>query len=413
MKHFFIKKYIFAGIFLLILFTFGIANFMYQYDEMNITFQKYNKITNQTDVKKLISKVEGTANEELLGKINFIETYGYIQQLMGKSEIDNFTYGKDKNGFLNYASFYKEDDEKLMEYAKQVRRLKESVESKGTKTLFINPPGKYVKNSSIYDKGFPINDTTQSQDEFLLYLHNNGVDTLDLRKPILESGLPYEKLFYKTDHHWTIEAAFIAFCAIVEDMESRCGVKLDPNKFYRDLNNYKTYYYPQSMLGSMGRNSGINYSGLDDFTLIIPKFETDLIYETENQEREKKRREGSFDKSILEVNVIYDSSTSSKIYSLSKYDAYISVNPWDKITNNKNKDGPKILCIRDSYFSPTLSFLSPLCSEIHMIWPLASSNKMDIEEYLEENDFDYVFIELYPHNVNEEAFTFFKSEKKE
>lgn len=409
MKHFFMKKYIFAGIFLFILFAFSITNFMYQFDEMNKTFKESGRITNQDDIKKLIGKAEDIANDELLGKMSFIETYGYIQKLIGKNEIDNFRYAKDKNGYLNYASFYREDNSKLKQYAKQIRRLKESVARKGTKTLFINPPEKYVPNISAFNKGFPVNDTNQIQDEFLLYLHNNGVETLDLRKPILESGLPYEKLFYKTDHHWTIEAAFLAFCAIVDDMESRYGVQLDPNGFYRDLNNYNTYYYKQSMLGSMGRNAGINYSGLDDFTLITPKFETDLIWEAEDLNEDKKHKKGSFEEAIVQLDLL----TSSKIYSISKYDTYIeTVNPWDKITNKNNSDGLKILCIRDSYFSPTLSFLAPLCSEIHMIWPLATSNEVDIEKYLEQNNFDYVFIELYPHNIKEEAFSFFVSKKK-
>lgn len=410
MKQFFMKKYIFAGIFLFILFAFGIANFIYQFDEMNKIFGKYGKVTNQSDVKKLISKVEETADGELLCKINFIETYGYIQKLLGKSEIDNFTYGKDKKGYLNYASFYREDDPNLKEYAKRIRRLKQSLESKGTKVLFINPPEKYVPNISVFDKGFPINDTNKIQDEFLLYLHNNDVETLDLRKTILESGLPYEKLFYKTDHHWTVEAAFLAFRALVADMESRYGVKLDPKGFYRDLNNYNKYCYNQSMLGSMGRNSGINYSGLDDFTLITPKFQTNLLWEAEDVDGDKKHKEGSFEESILQLDLL----SSSEIYSISKYDTYIeAINPWDKITNNNNTHGLKILCIRDSYFSPTLSFLAPLCSEIHMIWPLATSNRVDIEKYLAKYKFDYVFIELYPHNIKEEAFPFFKSEKKE
>ncbi len=409
MKHFFMKKYIFAVVFLCILFGFGIANFVYQFDELSTTINKYSKFTEKNDIKTLISKVTNTINGELLGKINLVEAYGYIQELMDKNEIDNFSYAKDENGFLNYTSFYKEDDARLMQYAKQVRRLKESAEKKGTKTLFINPPDKYTEGFSQFDNGFPANDTNTTQDEFLTYLHNNGVPTLDLRKPILESGLPYEKLFYKTDHHWTVEAAFIGFCAIVEDMESRYGVQLDPDGFYRDLNNYDTYYYPQSMLGSMGRGSGINYSGLDDFTLITPKFKTDLTWEAQDLDGDKKMKTGSFEESILQLDLL----SSKKVYSISKYDTYIeTINPWDKITNNNNPNGPKILCIRDSFFSPTLSFLSSLTSEIHMIWPLATSNPIDIDEYLENNEFDYIFIELYPHNIKEEAFTFYKSENK-
>lgn len=406
MKHFFMKKYIFAGIFLVILFTFGITNFMYQFDGIKTTFKKYGKITNQSDVKNLISEVEATANDGLLFKINFIETYGYIQKLLGKSEIDNFTYGKDKNGYLNYASFYREDNSKLMLYAQQMRRLKESVESSGTKTLFINLPGKYEPNNSVFDSGFPVKDPNLVQDEFLLNLQSNGVETLDLRKPILESGLPYDKLFYKTDHHWTIDAAFLGFRAILSDMKSRYGLNVDPDGFYSDINNYNKYTYPKSMLGSMGRNTGINYSGLDDFTFITPKFKTDLVWESINLEGVKKRKEGSYEEAVLQLDLL---TTSSKIYSVSKYDAYSQINPWDKITNKNNPNGPKILCIRDSYFSPTLSFLAPICSEIDMIWPLASSNKVDIDKYIKENKFDFIFVELYPDNINDEAFTFFKN----
>ncbi|MFZ2539980.1 MAG: hypothetical protein WAX04_13955, partial [Oscillospiraceae bacterium] len=143
--------------------------------------------------------------------------------------------------------------------------------------------------------------------------------------------------------------------------------------------------------------------------LITPKFKTELIWEAKDLDGRLKSKKGSFEQSILQLDLLY----SSKIYSVSKYDAYIeTINPWDKITNKKNPDGPKILCIRDSYFSPTLSFLSPLCSEIHMIWPLATSNAVDIEKYLDDNTFDYIFIELYPHNIKEEAFPFFESEDK-
>lgn len=409
MKQFFIKKYIFAIIFLLILFGFGIFNAVNQFDEMKKTINKNSNIKKYDDIKKLIKKVENTTNSELLGKMYFIEAYGYTQELLGKKEIDNYKYIKDNNGFLYYASFYREKDESLKEYAKQIRRLKESVENKGTKTLFINTPEKYNKDYSDFNKGYPISDTNKIQDEFLMYLHNNRVDTLDLRNEILNSGLPYDKLFYKTDHHWTVEASFIGFSKIVDEMNSKYNANLDPEYFYRDINNYNQYSYPQSMLGSMGRNTGINFSGLDDFTLIVPKFKTNLVWEAKDLDGEKKYKKGSFDKSLLQMDLL----TANKPYSISKYDTYIeTINPWDKIVNKNNPKGPKILCIRDSYFSPTLSFMSSVCSEIHMIWPLATSNAVNIEDYIKKNDFDYILVELYPHNIKKEAFTFFKADNK-
>lgn len=404
MKRYFAKKYIFAGIFIVLLYTISIINISGGLGSVKEVLNKYGKTLDYAKAKELVVKLESTINDNLVGKMKFIESYGYIQRLLGKNELDNFSYVKDRNGFLNYASFYRESDPMISEYAKRVRRLKESLPGE-TKVLFISPPSKYSMVNSDFPSGFPVNDPSDRQDELLLKLLENGVDTLDLRPPLEKSGLSYEKSFYKTDHHWSIEAAFIAFSAIVEEMNSKYGLNLDSDGFYRDLQNYNVQEYPESMLGTMGRSTGITYGGLDDFTLIWPKFETDFIWEGVNEEGEKKHKEGSFEESLLQLEVLNNENP----YSYSKYDTYIDcVNAWDKIVNKNNPEGLKILCIRDSYFSPTMSFLSSLCSEIHMIWPLASGNKIDVEEYLEDNSFDYIFVELYPYNIEEKAFPYFK-----
>ena len=66
--------------------------------------------------------------------------------------------------------------------------------------------------------------------------------------------------------------------------------------------------------------------------------------------------------------------------------------------------------IRDSYFSPVITFMAPMCSRIDAIWSLESSDQIDIEQYVKENRFDYIIVEMYPYNIEDDAFNFFRED---
>ena len=144
---------------------------------------------------------------------------------------------------------------------------------------------------------------------------------------------------------------------------------------------------------------------MDDFTLIYPKFDVELRWEAVKEDGVEINKKGDFRKALLlEENILQED-----IYDGVSYSAYLNrINAWDKITNEGNEDGIKVLCIRDAYFSPVASFLAPLCSEIHMISPFVDSNEVDVEAYLDENEFDYILIECYPTKIYEEAFPYFE-----
>ena len=72
--------------------------------------------------------------------------------------------------------------------------------------------------------------------------------------------------------------------------------------------------------------------------------------------------------------------------------------------------GKKIFMIRDSYFSPVISFLTPMCGRIDAIWSLEDSKELDIEQYIKENRFDCIIIEMYPYNIEDKAFRFFEED---
>ena len=119
---YFLKKRIFALIFLIVIFSFSGINFLKSYQPIE------EEIIEKLNVEKYapsetVALIEATINENLLGRVNFIETYGFIQVLLDKKECNNFTYIKDEEGYLHYATFYRDADSQLFNYA-VVRQIK-------------------------------------------------------------------------------------------------------------------------------------------------------------------------------------------------------------------------------------------------------------------------------------------------
>jgi len=357
---------------------------------------------------KRVVELETTITDNLYGRMNYIEAYGYIQKLLDKREFNNFNSIKDEYGYLQYASFYREEDTRLFEYSMRIKRLQDYVKTSDTKVLFVVPPGKYDKNETKLRIGMPINDPNWIVDEMMFYLNRLGVETLDLRQSIPNEELSYEEAFFKTDHHWTIPAAFYATCEVVDKINDSFGENLDPQGYYTDIKNYDIVTYRSGMLGSMGRKTGANFCGIEDFTALWPRFEGDYTRESMTQGGQSNKKQGSFIEVLMESSVLTDKTD---IYSDSQYSLYLNgLRIYEKIVNEENPEGSKIFMIRDSYFSPVISFLMPMCGQIDAIWSLEDTRELDIESYVKENEFDYIIIEVYPYNINSSAFNFFKED---
>lgn len=402
---YFLKKRIFALIFLVVIFSFSAVNFMRSYQAIE------EEIIKKLSVEELlpseaVASIESTINKNLLGRMNFIETYAFIQVLLNKKECNNFTYIKDEEGYLHYASFYRDADTQLFDYALRVKRLQDYVEKNGTKVLFVIPPSKYDKKLTEFKTGMPINDPNPVVDEMLFNLNRLGIETLDLREVLPGYKLTYKDTFFKTDHHWTIPAAFYASQAIKEKMAESFNENLDPDDFYLNLDNYEQVTYYSGMLGSMGRKTGANFCGIEDFTALWPKYEGSFKRESMFENGNTVKKSGSFVETLMDTEVLTENAD---LYTDSQYSIYLNgLCIYEEIQNRNNPDGAKIFMIRDSYFSPVIAFLAPMCGEIDAIWSLEDTYQLDIEKSLEENIYDYIIIEVYPYNIDSNAFNYFK-----
>lgn len=103
-------------------------------------------------------------------------------------------------------------------------------------------------------------------------LKSRGIPCLDYREVMKQEKLDSFEYFYKTDLHWNSILAFKAGQNILKEIAHSCGFVLDQSKC--EIENYERLCYKQIFLGSYGRNTGLLFSGIDDFEVILPKFET-------------------------------------------------------------------------------------------------------------------------------------------
>lgn len=413
-RHFFIKKYIFAVLFLLSLGLFSLWNFYYCRDDLAKLGKSFLTVRSSGDMKEWIAEVNSETVDEIAEKMKFIEIYGYVNELLGKKEMQDFRYVKDLDGVSNFGSVYPVLED-TWEYAVRIRKLKDYAEKNDLKVLFISPPSKILEDVSHLEEDSLVSDKNPIQDQFLWQLQQNRVPALDLRGPLKNSGLSSTELFFKSDHHWTPEAAFLATGVLVDEIRQLYDDDWDPENFYCDMENYNKITYPKSECGSIARNAGIVYSGTDDFTFLWPSFETSFSWKYSSQKGNEEKRKGSMTETLLQLNNL----TSKNVYRTDPYQVYVNaVNPLDEIINLDNPDGPSLLVLRDSYFGPMACFLAPMCSRIDMAWLNAEENWIDFGSYLtekiESGNFDYLLIELYPYSLTgEECFPFFTDPDKE
>lgn len=406
MKQFFIKKTVTAVLFLCVLFTLSLLNWSRSFADLEQNLSDFfeSTSTQAETFPTLVEAVNNTVSEDVFGKYNYVEGYGYLQKLLNKNEVNNFEVVKAKDGSLNY-TYFTTGPNSVTTIAERMGRLQEACTKKGSQLIYLLTPDKYIIGSTKYEKGLPYNYANEMADQFLAALCSKKIDTVDFRTLMKEDKVYTADSFYKTDHHWKVQTAFWAYTKLVNVLEKNYGAKFENDDIYQNLDNYNQILYKNSYLGSMGRKEGMLYSGLEDFTFIYPKFETNFFLYAQDGAKEITRK-GSFQQSIcftslLSGDDIYDAKND-------KYFTYMDGNPgFVEITNNDNQDGPKVLFIKDSLIVPVASFFALDCSKVTMVDPRYYSG--NIEDVVNDSDFDYIFVSYSPQNLTTEFFPFYKN----
>lgn len=301
-----------------------------------------------------------------------VTLWGGFQKLIGKKRVIGNSFYSDVVRMKNKTTTMADENPDFETAIISAIYANEFANNMDSDFLYVLVPGKELSKED-----FPKGITDYSVEKYngirdsLLELE---IPFLDMRRIIQddmkETGNEWMNYFYQTDHHWRNNAAFLAY----QNICARLCADFGMNDEYLNPQSYNRRTYENVFLGSCGRMVGPLYGGLDDYELWVPNFETDFILSVPFSNIEKK---GSFEDCFVNYENLEEYS-----YDYYAYYAYLKEDyELIEIKNNKQKDGPKVIILRDSEAVPVSVFLATQCSELDII---------DLRYQKELNPYDYI-----------------------
>jgi hypothetical protein len=289
-----------------------------------------------------------------VNKGSYLNFNGLMARLMGQRYMNARV--KLYNGHLTYIVEKKD----VTKAAEQMTKLHDAQKGNGKQFLFVLAPFQVPKYEDILPAGY-LDYSNQNADDLLDMLRDNNVPFLDLREEMQKDGISSADAFFVTDHHWKPETGFWAFAKIVDHLaEAKIIKPVDPK--FTDINEYNIEVYKDWFLGSAGKRTGTYYAGVDDISVIYPKFETEISLEIPYKNVSQK---GAFSDVVFSRKLVERDFFNDGAYDIYGYG---DVNGKDYRNANAPAD-LRVLFIRDSFACATATFF-PLvateCKELDM-----------------------------------------------
>ena len=326
------------------------------------------------------ARLDGS-RDYLLGRQRLLELCGAFRRATFQTKTDEIVLLN--NGYLT-TIVGQTDAQTQSQIADSVVRFADATEEAGIPLLYVQVPQKVCQ----YDDQMPPGELSyinQNLDRHLALLEAGGVDTLDLRQALHADGLSHYDLYFRTDHHWTMAAGLWAARTVAEAVSER-GFALDTSLLSAE--NFSETTLPNRYLGTQGRKVTRGYISPDEFTLVLPDFETELRVEHPDKVVDV---QGSFSDVMFDREMLSETD----YYAASLYEAVLCGNrPLTRITNLQNPDGPRVLLIHDSYSTVVAPYLSLLCSRLDMIDVRQANGNFDgsLDAYRDELRPDIVIV---------------------
>ena len=160
-----------------------------------------------------------------------------------------------------------------------------------------------------------------------------------------------EKIYYKTDHHWTTQGAFYAFPGAAASL----GIEGDVS------GNYVSYTVTDSFNGVLASKSGVNLDEEEQIDIYVPASGDDDV--VVNYVDEAKKRTSLYDSSKLETR--------------DKYAVFLGGNSSVVDIKTVSTSTKRLLVVKDSFADCFIPFLTPYYREIVVVDPRYYSGTME------------------------------------
>ena len=307
-------------------------------------------------LQDFLDTADAAANSALDKGHLFIQLYGGVQALSDRTVVEDvdpqYSVVKLTDGTV---TFLNPEPQDVTGNGRAVVRLGEALEKREIPLLYVQAPQKLQAD----DSRLPVGVTDYGNDyadQLLGVLEENGVATLDLREVLADTGRDWSSFFFRTDHHWTPEAAFIAHQALAEVLEADYGFTIPAEN--TDAGAFTRTTLSDWFLGSQGKRVGSLYAGVDDIEIWRPNFPTEFTYSIPIYDTE---RTGPFETSLLFPERIEEKD----FFNGNPYTLYAGGDyPMARIYNLLAPDRPRVMLLRDSYACVLTPFLALDCGEL-------------------------------------------------
>ena len=346
-------------------------------------------VINNEWIAEMGGKFETDIASSFFGKSVFIDMNGAVRNLLGQREMNGVV--KLDNGWL-LTEMEACPEEDLRRYAENTAAFDAYLKEKGIPLVFVPTPytaGKYDPElpAGAEDHG------NENVDRFLALLDAAGVETLDLRERMREDGRDHYSMMYKTDHHWTTEAGFYVYGVLEKLIREKTGCDVDER--ISDIGQYDVTVYKQWHLGSRGQRTGRFFGGIDDFTLILPGFETRI--------QAPDGKIGTMPELIMNLNPLRDRDLTSRY----TYDTVLGNGAYlGHYSDPESRNDVKILILGDSFAKAVNPYLIMGFRDVYCIYNDASYSVTP--DLIGSYDPDIVIMLYYPEKLIPEspAFSF-------
>ena len=307
-------------------------------------------------LQDFLSTADAAANSALDKGHLFIELYGGVQALSDRTVVEDvdpqYSVVKLTDGTVTFINAEPKD---VTGNGRAVVRLSQALAEREVPLLYVQAPQKLQEN----DDRLPTGVTDYGNDyadQVLGVLAENNVATLDLRETLADTGRDWSSFFFRTDHHWTPEAAFTAHQTLAQVLESDYGFTIPEEN--TDSAAFTRTNLSDFFLGSQGKRVCSLYAGVDDIEIWKPSFDTDFTYSIPIYDME---RTGPFEESLLFPERIEEKD----FFNGNPYTLYAGGDyPMARIYNELSPDRPRIMLLRDSYACVLTPFLALDCGEL-------------------------------------------------
>ena len=333
-------------------------------------------------------------------KTLFVELNGGVGRLVGRRMCNERMLRKD--GMLDY--LYARKNAEVDSLVEAVSQFDKRVRELGCAFLYVQAPPKMPVHGDVMPEGWESGHPAERACRVVDGLKRRGVRTLDLVPEFSATEADVARNFFRTDHHWRPTAAFRAAQLLAGELSQMLKDPALRNPRQLDMGNWDCKVRRRCFLGSHGRRTGRLFSGLDDFELLVPKFDTDISRAVASG----RVMRGRFEESVLKLKAMSRKS----LHTRNLYGVYGGDFGEMLQVNHAAPSAARVLMVKDSFANPVAAFLATVCSEVVVVDPRRLDAPGDVMALLVRHRPDVVVELVNPGSFNNGKYKFGLSEER-